>query len=229
MAEFIVVHSVKVATEFVPETFGRLTTIGPKFRLPVGTQGLHKFFQVCRCECGNLTVVGVPDLRAEHTRSCGCLFLEQLTDRMTTHGRTHADGYSSWANMIQRCTNPNYDSYHNYGGRGIRVCDRWLEAPGGYANFFKDMGERPSKRHTLERKLVNGDYTPENCKWATIEEQARNRRDNIMLTYKGKTQCRADWEAELGKRRHFIRDRMKRGWTLEQAIETPLGQRNKKS
>jgi hypothetical protein len=232
MAEFIVVHSVKVATEFVPKTFGRLTTIGPKFRLPSGNKGKHKFYQVCCCRCGSLTVTAVADLQSEHTQSCGCLHKEAsvvLGKARTVHGMTRSPEHISYQNMKDRCMNHNYPAYSNYGGRGIRVCDRWLEPNGqGFMNFFSDMGRKPHPQHTIERRLVNGNYCPENCCWATKTEQARNRRNNHLLTFNGKTQCVAEWAQELGYPSSHIYERLRHGWSVEKALTTPVKVRNAK-
>jgi hypothetical protein len=135
----------------------------------------------CVCDCGNHAVVDGFKLRSGETKSCGCLQRDQQSKRIaqanTRHGqnkkgqqtRTH----KSWTAMIQRCTNPKNTSYVNYGGRGVKVCERWRV----FENFFADMGERPEGK-TLDRINVNGNYEPENCRWATLSEQQRNKRCN---------------------------------------------------
>jgi hypothetical protein len=203
MAKFIVVHSVKVAMEFVPETFGRLTTLGPIFWL--SSSGKRKYiYQVCSCVCGSCLVVARSNLLRQNTKSCGCLH----KDTMTKHGRCDKDEYHIWKSMPQRCYNPKSKYYRHYGGRGIRVCDRWLDPENGFVNFFSDMGERPSKTHSLDRIDNNGNYCPENCKWATKHEQARNRRNNHLVTHNNKTQCLTDWAKELGVSFSTLRHRI---------------------
>jgi hypothetical protein len=126
--------------------------------------------------------------------------------------------YRVWLAMTERCRNPNNRKFAIYGGRGIRVCERWLV----FKNFLADMGERPSSMHTLERRDNNGNYEPGNVRWATYKEQARNTRTNRLLTFNGKTQCAAAWEEEMGLRRGAIRQRLDQdGWSVEKAITTP--------
>lgn len=227
MAEFIVVHSIKVATEFVPETFGRLTTIGPRFRLQCSVQGLKTSHQVCQCTCGNVCVVRISGLKNGSTASCGCRRREEVIKRNTKHGECRrgklTKEYSGWVAMMQRCYNIKHESYPDYGGRGITVCDRWREPDGvGFTNFIDDMGRKPSSKHSIERKLVNGNYCPENCCWATDNEQARNRRNNVYLTHNGKTQCLSAWAKELGIPDGTLRDRLKSGMPIERALTKPV-------
>lgn len=124
-----------------------------------------------KCDCGAVKVVNLASVRAGQSRSCG-----QCRRSMNSrkHGMWKAPEYSIWAGMKQRCYNPKGTAYHDYGARGIRVCERWQE----FQNFFADMGPRPSPRHSVERRDVNGDYEPDNCFWATPDVQARNKRDN---------------------------------------------------
>ena len=229
MAKYIVVHSVKVATEFVPQTFGRLTTIGPKFRLPAGNLGKYSTYQVCQCACGNTIVADRNNLKTRHTNSCGCLHKERITQANTTHGMQQSSAYNNYMNMQVRCGNPNHHKYHRYGGRGIRVCARWQEPNGqGLLNFLSDMGPKPSKKHSIDRIDNDGHYCPENCRWATSTEQNRNQRRNVNITFNGKTQCLADWAEELGYTRGLIRDRLHSGWSVEKALTTPAKTYNAK-
>ena len=124
--------------------------------------------------------------------------------------------FGVWRSMVQRCTNPKIKHFHNYGGRGIKVCKRWRV----FKNFLADMGQRPSIRHTLERKKNNLGYYKANCKWATRREQAENRRDNQLVTFHGRTLCVVAWARKLGINANTLCYRLRRGWTVERALTT---------
>jgi len=129
----------------------------------------------CRCVCGRTTVVSNSNLRAGRMVSCGCKKSELLRAKNTKHGQNgeiRSPEYGSWMSMKRRCQNPNDKNFKAYGGRGIKICDRWM----AFENFLVDMGRRPSTRHTLDRVNNDGNYEPGNCRWATPSEQAKNRR-----------------------------------------------------
>jgi hypothetical protein len=132
-----------------------------------------------RCECGTEKVVEQYSLRIGESKSCGCLTVELMTAKQTKHGMYGSPTYIAWAGIIARCTNPKEPSYKNYGGRGISVCDRWRKS---FENFYADMGEKPTPKHSIDRINVNWDYDPFNCRWATAKEQARNKRNTIFYT-----------------------------------------------
>lgn len=137
------------------------------------------------------------------------------SNKTTSHNQTQSPEYSSWSSMKSRCLNKNAPNYHNYGGRGIGVCQRWLD----FKNFLEDMGPRP-KGTTLERIDNDGNYCPENCRWASSQDQHRNTRANKNLTYKGKTQCQAAWADEFGIRRNTFQKRIANGWSMHRALYT---------
>lgn len=131
---------------------------------------------------------------------------------------TDSSAYWCWANIVQRCCNPNNPAYPRYGGRGITIHPQWRKS---FWAFLADMGDRPSKSHSIDRIDNSGNYEPVNCRWATPREQNRNSRRNIMLTYKGITLSRQDWAERLGVDSNSIRDRLRRGWTVEKTLSTP--------
>lgn len=119
--------------------------------------------------------------------------------------------------MLERCNNPNSIRFYDYGGRGIKVCERWLK----FENFLEDMGERP-KNTTIERKENNKGYYKENCRWATVKEQCNNRRSNHFLTFNEKTQTMAQWADEIEISSNTICMRLRSGWSVEKALTTPV-------
>jgi hypothetical protein len=172
------------------------------------------YFWNCVCDCGNVRIVRGDSLKNGNTKSCGCLRKELLGLRKTTHGhckkRRSSKEYNTWQHMITRCYTPSNKDYKNYGGRGIKVCERWHT----FENFYEDMGDCPEGM-TLDRKDNNGDYTPENCRWATREEQHNNTRSNHWIEHDGEKRTVAQWEKRLGM---GIRSRLHRGWSDERAL-----------
>jgi hypothetical protein len=217
MSDYIVIHGIRIAKDFVPETFGRLTTLGPKFLLEVGKQGQYRPRQVCVCVCGNVVLVNSMSLRTGGSQSCGCFHKQQVTK----HGLSRNPEYKVFDTMKHRCISQNSPKYEDYGGRGVLVCDRWLDPENGFTNFIADMGPRPSNKHSIDRIDNDGNYCPENCRWATTCEQSRNRRSNRMLIHNGRTQCMTDWAAEAGICKAVLRYRLKTGWDLGEALSCP--------
>lgn len=181
------------------KVIGRLTVIE---RAGADKNGQAKW--LCSCECGNQSVVLGGNLRKGNTFSCGCLHKENTGNMSRKHGLSTTsstselkDEYGIWVAMNSRCNNPKHNGYELYGGRGIKVCDRWSDV----SLFLQDMGSRPSKSHSIDRIDVNGNYEPDNCRWATLSEQSRNKRarkDNPS-GYPGVT-----WDKECRKWRATI-------------------------
>lgn len=178
---------------------------------------------VCMCDCGKLKVINLQSVLLGRSRSCGCWNSELISRMATTHGDTkrglHSAEYRSWRHMRERCTNPNTEQYPNYGGRGISICERWRDS---FENFLADMGRRPVGTKSIERKDTNGNYEPQNCKWAGWLEQANNTRKNRHLSFGGKTQTLAQWARETGLDPRKIRKRVAElRWSDERALTTP--------
>lgn len=148
----------------------------------------------CVCLCGNIVLVEGSDLRRGTTLSCGCHTGFYSGYKNKTHGESNSPEYSIWLDMHRRCYDIKDRYYHNYGGRGIDICQRWNKLnPEGIKNFIEDMGRRPSKKHTIERTDVNKGYSPENCVWLLNTEQCKNKTTSKKHTYKGITLIQNEW------------------------------------
>lgn len=184
------------------QRYGRLVVLDEIERTKAGVKWK------CQCDCGNIINVFGPNLRMNHTRSCGCYNKDRAKETKTKHGQaTKAKGrtrtHRSWEAMLERCYNPNNKAYKNYGGRGIEVCDRW-RGENGFINFWYDMKDRP-KGKTLDRKNNNKSYYPKNCRWATQPEQMQNRRTRKRKDYYWDTR-RQKWVSEVkinGKKKYL--------------------------
>jgi hypothetical protein len=174
----------------------------------------------CVCDCGKTTETRTSSLKNGHTKSCGCLaLLSGKESYHYKHGKSHLDYHKVWVSMKLRCLNRNHHAFSSYGGRGITVCDRWLDS---YDSFIRDMGPRPSHKHSIDRIDVNGNYEPSNCRWATATDQVRNRR----ILKSNKSGCSGVcFDNKVQKWRTSIRVNKKRIWlgyfdTLHNAIAT---------
>lgn len=180
---------------------------------------------LCLCECGNERVVHEQSLTGGGSQSCGCLSKEMTAARRRKHGHTTgrkpSPTYRSWSEMLARCDNPNSGIYEYYGGRGIKVCDRWRS----FENFLSDMGERPARRglrYSIERIDNDGNYEPGNCRWATRKEQARNRRSTRVVIVNGSQMSLAEAAENARVPYYLAHQRLAAGWTVERALE-PVG------
>lgn len=173
----------------------------------------------CHCDCGSIGVVRGNPLRRGASLSCGCLAAELAGARNRTHGMRKTTTYKAWGSMRERCLCEWHKSYPRYGGRGIRICQRWLDS---FESFLEDMGARPPGM-SIDRKDNDGDYTPTNCRWATGKQQCRNKSNNTRLTAYGETKTIAEWmeDPRVTVCDRTITDRLKAGWTHGQAVETP--------
>jgi hypothetical protein len=172
---------------------------------------------VCLCDCGNTTVTYNADLRRGHVKSCGCYQREVTRKRSISHGLSGTKTHSAWESMLARCKYSNRASFVYYGGRGIRVCERWKK----FENFLADMGENPPGL-SLDRIDSNGNYSPENCRWATRKEQNRNTRSNRILTVHGVTGCLIELCEHFGVKYGTTKSRLRYGWTPDRAFTEPV-------
>lgn len=181
--------------------FGKLTVIdeGPR------NENIRQWN--CVCECGNTKLIRQDSLRSGRTISCGCFHSQVVSTTFSTHRRTKTVEYRIWQSMKGRCGNPKNVGYALYGGRGIKVCDRWLN---DFPTFLSDMGPRPSPKYSLDRIDNSKGYEPSNCRWATIEIQGNNKRNNHYLTHNGETLTIAEWSRRTGIPDKVLRQRAKR-------------------
>lgn len=206
MAERIVHDSIRLGSAPIGQRYGRLVSIGASFRM------CGRSWQVCQCDCGDISVKSVSHLRQGTCTSCGCAQKDGMRARSSRHGKTNTPEFTAWSAMKLRCSPKNKNTLKHYAARGIKICNRWLEANGqGFLNFLADMGERPSPLHSLDRVDNDGDYCPENCRWATRSQQTRNRRCGLYLEYNGKRQTLADWAEEMDIRYSVVFQRYKLG------------------
>ena len=192
--------------------FGRLTVVDF-----AGVSDSGVYYWKCKCKCGNVVNIQRSNLQNGDSKSCGCLNLELRTKHGHSKKYNHSRTYRTWAGMLSRCRNENDTGWHNYGGRGIKVCEHWER----FENFIEDMGERP-RNLTIERIENDKGYCKGNCRWATRREQSLNKRTNVVLTFGGKTQTAVQWSRELGFKDDAVAIRVNNGWTVEKTLTTPI-------
>lgn len=177
----------------------------------------------CLCECGRQCIVYGCHLKTRATTSCGCFASEQTSRATKTHGMSGPHGhpvYNIWKAMIRRCESSHCKEYASYGGRGIKVCERWRKS---FPDFLSDMGERPTHvRHSIDRLDVNGNYEPGNCRWATYVEQANNKRNTKLFLHNGENKTVAQWARIYNISSAVIYDRLQRGYSMTRALTTPV-------
>ena len=201
----------------VGERFGRWVIIAGEV-VRGGSSGSPSYYHLCRCDCGAEREVQASRLRSGAAFSCGCYASELRSERNRTHGLSQSPLYTTWCSMIARCENPNVMAFRNYGGRGIKVCERWRSS---FELFVQDMGPRPEGTE-VDRIDNDGDYEPSNCRWTTRKAQTNNMRKNRHLTAFGKTRTVSEWADELGVRPSTLHRRLKLGWPAERVLGTPV-------
>lgn len=194
--------------DMIGQRFGKLVVVS---RAENDKKGQARW--LCQCDCGGSTITTRYNLITGQTKSCGCI----LRSPRTTELDRRLSGVHS--NMKARCSNPNNPHYKYYGGRGITVCEEWQHVD-KFREWAYNNGYKPGL--TIDRIDVNGNYEPNNCRWVTMQEQQFNKTDSHLITYKGETKCLAEWENQLGIDHRTILARLNNGWTVEQALFTPI-------
>lgn len=208
--EFKPFPSVHNFRDLTGQTFNRLTVLGyagalvPKFS-----------YWFCECACGAVIAARGGSLLSGNTKSCGCFKTDELHKR-GSHQMRRTREYAAYYAALNRCTNPKADRYAHYGGRGIEF--RFTS----FDEFFEHLGKKPSAKHSLDRKDVNGHYEIGNVKWSTPLEQSHNKQNSVHLTHNGETYVLMEWERRTGIGRHTIQRRLKvLGWSVERTLTTP--------
>lgn len=200
------------------QRFGRLLVIEPVRANSHGT-----WYYRCKCDCGN-EIIKLGSTMTNHS-SCGCYAMERNRECHATHAKSKTRLFHVWMGMKQRCYNKRGHAYHNYGGRGITVCDEWKNdfvafETWAVANGYDENAEKG--KYSLDRIDVNGNYEPSNCRFISMSEQAGNKRNNVLVDYKGETKTIAEWARETGLTHSTIRARLLRGWDAEKTLTTPI-------
>jgi len=195
------------------KTYGRLTVLHRSVNID------DRAAWSCLCECGNIKIIRSTSLVKGDTLSCGCFMREQVSCSNKTHGLTKTPEYKAWISIKSRCYASKTDSYMRYGGRGIRVCKRWLHS---FEHFLEDIGERPNKSHSIDRINNDGDYAPDNCRWATTHEQNNNKSNTYIIKLGCRAHSRSEWSIITGINYNTICSRLKAGWPIERALTTPV-------
>lgn len=173
----------------------------------------------CLCECGNKINIPGGSLTSGNTKSCGC----NAHNKKHYHNMSKTNIHKIWRGLLARCYTKTATGYKHYGGRGIEVSDEWKN---DFMKFWKDMGDMPSKDHSIDRIDNNRNYSKNNCKWSTKEEQANNKRNSRLITYNGETKTATQWSVDLGGNKMLVATRLYKGWSEERAVSTPPRFRN---
>lgn len=208
--------------QFIDLTNRRFNMLTAKERVENSKQGRARW--KCLCDCGNYCIVESSKLINETTKSCGCYKKNRIGDKSRKHGKTRTKIYETWCHIKQRCFDENDPRYNYYGGRGIKMCDEWKDDFQAFYDFVSMLPHFEEKGYSIDRINNNGNYEPDNVRWATKEIQNNNTRRNHYLTYNGKTQTIAQWAEELNMNQYMIYSRInKYHWSVEDALTIPSG------
>jgi hypothetical protein len=201
----------------------RLDLIGHRFGMLVvvryvGANKNRAAVWACSCDCGGERITLGNSLRRGNAVTCGC------KPGNYKHGGYRTRAYNIRHSIIGRCHNERNKDFGSYGGRGISVCSRWIES---LSKFLEDMGEPPTPQHSIDRIDNSGNYEPGNCRWATADEQGKNKRNNHMVEYMGERMCVSDWATRVEIPDSVIGHRLRVGWSVERALTTPVANRKR--
>lgn len=215
--------------EMIGNKYGKLTVIST-------VKQDQKTYLKCKCDCGNVIVRPTYLIATNQIKSCGCLKAEAIKKYNSSGMRSkgcYKDGrslhplYGTWFQMISRCENPNQNHYDRYGGRGIKVCDEWHDF-WQFVKWSDSVGGRP-KGYTLDRIDNNGNYEPNNCRWADWRTQTTNKSSNVFIEFEGQTKTVTEWAEFLNFHPHTLQERLKKGWSVERALTEPPSENSQKS
>jgi hypothetical protein len=207
--------------DLVGKKYFRLTVVAFSHHCREGKR--HWLF---RCECGNPVTSTASSVSGGWRKSCGCLRKEKSAvtgKRNTTHGMTGSRLAATWSGMRQRCYNPKAVNYADYGGRGIRICDEWLEDPATFYRWALENGYRDDLE--IDRENNDGYYEPGNCRFITLIDNQNNKRNNVRLEHGGESLTVAQWARRAGIHRDTFTSRLELGWPIKKAVETPVIQK----
>lgn len=223
--------------DIIGNKYGRLLVIGPEENI-IDDNGKSNRFIWCLCDCGNKKLIRITSLfsKIHPTQSCGCLSkesIQKLAEKHrngeipipshTTHGLSNTKQYSTWCNMKTRCYNPNSDNYEYYGGKGIKICDEWLDKNSGFINFYNwSINNGYNDNLEIDRIDSKGNYCPENCRWVDRTFQNNNKCNNIYLEYYGFRFLASEWSKLLGLNIKLIEQRKRNGWSDYETLSTPV-------
>lgn len=206
------VHRGKGIAKDIGKKYGKLTVIKRMHNV----NGKVKY--LCKCDCGNEKVVYAADLRNGKIVSCGCYRLQKLSEKISVHKKTKTRLYRIWQNMKTRCYNPKFKQFKDYGGKGVSVCEEWKNDFMQFYNWAMSNGYNDTL--TIDRIDTNGNYEPDNCRWATLKQQARNNSKNVLITHNGETHCLTEWGEiqNINLKTLYSRIYTKK-WSIEKALE----------
>lgn len=207
------------SADMIGKSFGKLTVVSC-----VGKNKHRQLMYECLCECGNKSVVVGNDLRSGHTTNCGCVRKQKLVERNYKHGGRYTRLYSIWRSMLNRCNNPKNINYKYYGGKGITVCDEWVRDFSVFQEWALSNGYVEGL--TIDRINNNESYCPSNCHFITMFDQSRNKSTTHNITINGVQHCLTDWANIMGISEGTICTRIRRGWSEEVAVTTPVKHNN---